>query len=185
MSRADLTRRVFLIGFMGAGKTTVGRALARRLGWNFFDLDDVIEQREGRSVATIFAHAGEAVFRRAESDALRWLLQERDTSSDLILALGGGAFVQPENRAMIERAQGTTILLEAPLEELRRRCQTDATGRIRPLAQHEDQFAQLFEARREAYEKAQRRISTKSRTVEQVTETIAEILLAAKPEVKQ
>ena len=125
MSRADLTRRVFLIGFMGAGKTTVGRALARRLGWNFFDLDDVIEQREGRSVATIFAHAGEAVFRRAESDALRWLLQERDTSNDLIVALGGGAFVQPENRAMIERAQGTTILLEAPLEELRRRCQTD------------------------------------------------------------
>ncbi|MGZ7057341.1 MAG: shikimate kinase, partial [Candidatus Angelobacter sp.] len=81
-------RCVVLIGFMGAGKTTVGRALARRLRWKFIDLDDVIEHREKKSVAEIFASSGEAAFRRMESAALTALLQDRKSGSDLVLALG-------------------------------------------------------------------------------------------------
>src|ERR1700739_3911895 len=133
---AGATRCVALIGFMGAGKTTVGRALAKRLRWNFFDLDDVIEQREQRSIAEIFASSGEAGFRRMESMALRTLLQDRPTGSDLILALGGGAFIQPENRALLSEARAITVLLEAPLEELRRRCTSEQ--KVRPLAQQQE-----------------------------------------------
>src|ERR1051326_3373260 len=103
-------QRIVLIGFMGAGKTTVGRVLAQWLRWPFFDLDDVIEQRERRTVAEIFANAGEAAFRRAEHAALRALLQENATAGDLILALGGGAFVQPHNRTLLEENGALTVL---------------------------------------------------------------------------
>src|SRR5262245_26644063 len=141
-------RRVVLIGFMGAGKTSVGRALAKKLRCPFQDLDDLIEQREGQSISQIFASAGETEFRRAESAALRDLLHEREQPqetaghSDLVLALGGGAFVQAQNRALLEQAGAITVLLEAPLEELRRRCQ--AESKVRPLAQQEARFAELF-----------------------------------------
>src|SRR5579864_5288094 len=120
--RADVRPCVVLIGFMGAGKTTVGRALAERLGWKFLDLDDLIEQRERKAVAEIFASAGEAAFRRMESAALAAALQDCAGSSDLVLALGGGAFVQPQNRDGLNAAGAITVLLEAPVEELRRRC---------------------------------------------------------------
>src|SRR5262249_859296 len=111
-------RRIVLIGFMGAGKTTVGRALARRLRCRFQDLDDLIERPEGQSVARIFASAGEAEFRRAENAALGDLLQGNASQSDLVLALGGGAFAQAQNRVLLEQAGAITVLLEAPLEEL-------------------------------------------------------------------
>jgi len=80
----------------GRGENTVGRALAKRLHWNFLDLDDLIEQREHMTVAEIFASSGEAAFRRVESAALTALLQDRTAGSDLVLALGGGAFVQKQ-----------------------------------------------------------------------------------------
>jgi shikimate kinase len=183
MVPADPSRRVFLIGFMGAGKTSVGRVLAQRLGWRFHDLDDVIEAQEGRSVAAIFAESGEPAFRQAERLALRSLLQEDRSGADLVIALGGGTFVQPENRNLIEQAMGTTVLLEAPLEELRRRC--NAESRIRPLAQQEARFAELFAARRQAYERAQFRVATLGKAVEEVAQEIERILSAVKPEVKQ
>src|SRR6185437_9252347 len=131
-------RCVVLIGFMGAGKTTVGRALAKSLRWNFLDLDDVIEQREQKSVAEIFASFGEPAFRSMESAALTALLQDQEASSDLVLALGGGAFVQKQNRDALSAAGAITVLLEAPLEELRRRCQVEQ--KARPLAKHDARF---------------------------------------------
>lgn len=185
MFRADSTRRVFLIGFMGAGKTSVGRALAQRLGWKFHDLDDVIELREGRTIAGIFAESGEAAFRHAESAALKALLAENGVQDDLIVALGGGAFAQPENRGALEQAGAITVLLEAPIEELRRRCQADAEGRIRPLAQQEEKFAELLAARRPAYEQARFRVATMGKAVEEVVDAIERILAAREPEVKQ
>lgn len=185
MARADSSRRVFLLGFMGAGKTTVGRALAQRLGWTFYDLDDVIEQREGRSIAAIFAESGERVFRRAESAALRSLLEENAPQRNLIVALGGGAFVQQENRSALDQAGAITVLLEAPLKELQRRCRSDANGRTRPLAQQEARFAELFAARQAVYEQAQFRVATMGKTVEQIVETIERILTAHSPEVKR
>ena len=169
-------RRIVLIGFMGAGKTTVGRVLAQRLRRPFFDLDDVIEHRERQTVAEIFANAGEAAFRRAEHAALRALLQENASAGDLILALGGGAFVQPHNRALLEENGALTILLEAPLEELRRRC--NRQRKERPLARQGTKFAELFAARQSDYQQARFRVQTAGKPVEQVAAEIEQLLHA-------
>jgi shikimate kinase len=185
MSQAESTRRVFLIGFMGAGKTTAGRELAKRRSATFVDLDDLIEQREGRTIAEIFASSGEQAFRTIESAALASLLQESPHKGDLVVALGGGAFVQPENREAIRVAGGTTVLLQASLSELQRRCQNDKGWRVRPLAGHQERFSELFLARRPAYELAQFHVTTENRSIEQVVNEIEEILSAAKPEVRQ
>ena len=168
---------VVLIGFMGAGKTTVGLALAKSLRWNFLDLDDVIEQRERKSVAEIFAWFGEPAFRSMESEALTALLQDRQAGSDLVLALGGGAFVQKQNRDALLSAGAITILLEAPLEELRRRCQ--AENKARPLAQHDKRFNELFAARRADYALARFTVQTLGKSVEQVTAEIEQLLQEA------
>jgi shikimate kinase len=183
MAQARSTRRVFLIGFMGAGKTSVGRALASRLGWKFHDLDRLIEARQGKKVPAIFAEHGEAAFRQAESAALEDLLQESASESDLVVALGGGTFVQRANRERLERAGAMTILLEAPLEELRRRCNNDAT--VRPLAREETGFRKLFASRKSAYEEAQHKVSTMGKAVDEVAAEIEAILTAAMPEAKK
>ena len=162
---------------MGAGKTTVGRALAKSLRWNFLDLDDVIEQREHKSVAEIFAASGEPAFRQMESAALAALLQDQQAGSDLILALGGGAFVQKQNRDALNSAGAITILLEAPIEELRRRCQ--AEHKVRPLAQRDARFNELFAARRADYALARFTVQTLDKSVEQVTEEIERLLQSA------
>jgi shikimate kinase len=170
-------RCVVLIGFMGAGKTTVGRALAKSLRWKFLDLDDVIEQRERKSVAEIFASSGEPAFRRMESAALAALLQDLQAGTDLVLALGGGAFVQQQNRDALISAGAITILLEAPVEELRRRCQ--AEHKVRPLAQQDARFNELFAARRADYALARFTVQTLNKSVEQVTAEIERLLQSA------
>src|SRR5262249_17309942 len=155
--RSRISKRcVVLIGFMGAGKTSVGRALATRMRWQFRDLDDVIEQREQQTVAHIFSSAGEAGFRSRESAALLSLLQESAAEGDLVLALGGGAFVQPDNREALATSGAITVLLEASLEELQRRCQEERKDR--PLARERDRFAELFAARQPVYAQAQFRV---------------------------
>ena len=168
---------------MGAGKTTAGRALAKSLGWNFLDLDDVIEQRERKSVAEIFASFGEPAFRSMESAALTALLQDQQASSDLVLALGGGAFVQKQNRDALNSAGAITVLLEAPVDELRRRCQ--AEHKVRPLAQQDARFNELFAARRADYALAQFTVQTLDKSVQQVTAEIERLLQSANVRTKK
>ncbi|HYX69177.1 MAG TPA: shikimate kinase [Terriglobales bacterium] len=163
---------VFLIGFMGAGKTSVGRALAERLGWRFLDLDDRIEQRQGRSIAEIFRDQGEAAFRRAESTALQELLEELPNSPDTVAALGGGAFVQEENARRLRATPWPVIFLDASVEELRRRCAVAHASR--PLFQEENRFRQLYEERRMRYMAVELRVDTEAKSIDQV---VAEVLV--------
>lgn len=112
-------RRLVLTGFMGAGKTTVGRLLAQRLGWEFLDLDTLIETRTGLNIPSIFSAHGEARFRQLESAALASALGR----SNVVLALGGGAPETLTNRLLLEQTPGTaTIFLDAPFPVLFDRC---------------------------------------------------------------
>jgi shikimate kinase len=167
---------VFLVGFMGAGKTSVGRALGQRLHWVFEDLDDRIERREGRTVAEIFRDSGEAEFRRAERAALQQVLEELSGGVARIVALGGGAFVQQRNAALLKAAGVPTVFLDAPVADLWQRCskQASAAGVERPLLGSREQFRQLSQARRRNYLRASLRIETAGRTVEAIAAEIAE-----------
>ena len=169
---------VFLVGFMGAGKSSVGRALGQRLNWIFEDLDDRIQAREGRTVAEIFRDSGESEFRRAERAALQDVLRELTGGGFRIVALGGGAFVQKENAALLKASSVPTVFLDAPAEELWQRCctQANAAGAERPLLRTMEQFRELYEARRGGYSKASVKIQTGGRAVETIVAEIAETL---------
>ncbi len=158
-------RAVVLVGFMGAGKSSVGAALSRRLGWPFEDLDERIQAREQRSIEQIFRLAGEAGFRQLENAALRSLVEELGAYPKVV-ALGGGAFVQANNAALMEEAGLATVFLDAPAEELFRRCQEQQVER--PLRGDAKEFHRLYEERRPCYLKARVRIETAGKQVEEV-----------------
>jgi shikimate kinase len=148
-----IRRRLYLVGFMGCGKSTVGRLLAQRLGWRFFDLDEELERRQGRTIAQIFAEQGEPYFRDVE----RRLLDETLTGSEepTVVALGGGTFAQADNFDRLRADGGVSVWLDCPLEELRRRCR----GLLnRPLFRDAASFRQLFEQRLPYYQKADFRV---------------------------
>jgi shikimate kinase len=159
-------RAVFLVGFMGAGKSTVGLALSRKLGWAFEDLDDRIQARERRSIEQIFQQSGEPAFRQAEHEALRSLIEGLGASSPTVVAVGGGAFAQANNAALLEEAGFSAIFLDAPVKELFRRCQEQKLDR--PLRRDLEEFRRLYESRRSHYMKAAVRIDTGSKDVEEV-----------------
>ena len=155
--------KVYLVGFMGAGKTTVARALGRRLGWPIEDVDERIESRERRTVAAIFAQNGEAYFRQQERQVLGDLLPVRH----VIVATGGGTFVEADNRALM-LADGAVAWLDVPLAQVMVRVPAD--GR-RPLASDRTQMEQLYARRRLAYAEAHVRIDA-SRPVPEVVERL-------------
>jgi shikimate kinase len=156
--------KVYLVGFMGAGKTTVARALARRLDWRAVDIDELIEAREHDSVSNIFAKRGEPYFRAAERTVLFEQLEPRH----VVVATGGGTFVDPQNRAAINR-DGASVWLDVPLERLIARVPAD--GR-RPLAADRPEFERLYALRRPAYEQAHYRIEAGRASVQAVVEQL-------------
>ena len=150
---------------MGAGKTSVGRALSRRLGWDFEDLDDRIQAHEKRTIEQIFQNSGEDEFRRAEHEALLELISELG-SSPRVIALGGGAFAQARNANLLAEDGFLSIFLDAPIEELFRRCQEEQAER--PLRRDLQQFRELYEQRRPFYLRAALRIETNGKEIELV-----------------
>lgn len=137
---------IFLVGFMGAGKTTVGRALAGHLEYAFFDLDELIAARAGTSIQEIFAELGEAEFRILERSAI----QSCCNLVCSVVALGGGAYVQEENRTLL-RAIGKTVWLDCPLAVCLKRISGDKS---RPLLGDEGQTQALADQRRASYAQA-------------------------------
>lgn len=160
---------------MGAGKTSVGRALACHLNWAFEDLDDRIERLERRTVPEIFRDSGESEFRRAEHAAVRDVLSELEGGAVKVVALGGGAFVQESNAALLGASGVPTVFLDAPVEELWQRClkQAGETGAERPLLRSIDQFRELYETRRKHYLQASHKIQTEGRAFEEIAAEIA------------
>jgi shikimate kinase len=164
-------RTVFLVGFMASGKSTVGQELARRLSWEFVDLDLRIEARERQIVPEIFRIRGEIGFRLVETNALRDLLNEA-TQSNRVIALGGGAFIPEINRELLR--QWPSVFLEAPASELWQRSLTD--GIERPLRENPEQFAQLYAERLPCYRQASLVIDTKDKQVASICAEIEDAL---------
>jgi shikimate kinase len=137
---------IILCGFMGTGKSTIGRIVASRLGWQFADTDQVIELRQGKSIAVLFQEQGEAAFRSLESA----LCEEMRAWQQHVIATGGGIVLRPENRDLLVQT-GLVVCLEAPAEEIFRRLQ-HATNR--PLLASPDpleRIKELLAARADAY----------------------------------
>ena len=163
---------------MGAGKSSVGRALGEQLGWAFEDLDERIERRERRKVAEIFRDSGESGFRRAEHAALGELVKGLKAGAERIVALGGGAFVQKKNAGLVGAAGFPTVFLDASVEELWRRCrqQAEEQGIERPLLSSLENFRELYETRRPDYLKASFRQETGGKTVEEIAAKVVQAL---------
>jgi shikimate kinase len=159
---------VYLVGFMAAGKTTVARALGKRLDWRVEDVDERIEAREGRTIASIFAREGEAYFRAVE----RAVLIDLRPLRHVVVATGGGTFVSAENRAEVNR-DGLSVWLDVPLAELIERLPAD--GR-RPLAADREQLERLYAARRLVYQQAHLRLDASGARVGDVVEQVVAAL---------
>jgi shikimate kinase len=144
------TPGIYLVGFMGSGKTTIGRLLAEEIGWRFADVDDDIEAQQRMSVGEIFEARGEEGFRRCEHEALAKRVRSIRSGMPMVLALGGGAFTRPENISLLS-GNGISIWIDTAWPVVRRRVQLNSN---RPLARDPKKFEELFHARREHYAKA-------------------------------
>jgi shikimate kinase len=148
------TPGLFVVGFMGSGKSTVGRGVAKHLGWRFADLDEDIESREQLTIPEIFDRHGEEHFRLAEHDMLLRRVQEITRGVPWVVAVGGGCFARQDNFDLIAQ-HGVSLWLDAPLEIVRSRV---AHSTHRPLARDPERFERLYEERRASYQKADYRI---------------------------
>lgn len=165
-------RRLVLTGFMGAGKSTIGRILAARLGWTFLDLDAHIEQRTGATIPQLFERLGEARFRRIESTALASALGHSNT----VLALGGGTPEELTNQLLLEQTPATfTVFLDAPFPILFDRCVMQDIAR--PVLQDPEAAQLRFAARHPLYRRLARiTIDTAALTPEETVATLVAAL---------
>ena len=160
--------KIYLVGFMAAGKTSVARALGKRLGWQPVDIDELIEQRERLTVSEIFAKRGEAHFRGLEREILFAQIGPRHR----VVATGGGTFADAQNRAAINQ-DGVSVWLDVPLDRLIERVPAD--GR-RPLAADRAGFERLYHQRRAAYEQAHVRLDAGRASVDALVEQLVDWL---------
>jgi len=136
--------RITLYGFMGAGKSSLGKALAKRLGYRFIDLDDEIQYVTGKSINDIFEHEGEIAFRKIEHQVLKEFIKRNE--DNVVLALGGGAILQPNNRKLLELRDFLKVYLDVSVPELVRRLKEEKSHR--PLLKNisDDDFEGFIEA---------------------------------------
>lgn len=166
--RQKQDRTIVLVGLMGAGKTTVGRRLAKRLGLDFVDADEAIEEAAGMSVADYFDHYGEPAFREGERKVIRRLLIDQKRC---VLATGGGAFMDPETRAVI-RDQGLSVWLRADLDLLVKRTSKRNTRPLLRQGNPREILKKLMDDRYPVYAEADLTIDTADVPHDDVVEAI-------------
>jgi shikimate kinase len=164
---------IAITGFMGAGKSSVGRALAALLQWRFIDLDDAIEHQARRPIRELFRLEGEPRFREIERECLKAALDRAPSTA--VLALGGGTFVDPRNADLLRRHGATVVFLECPIEILLQRCRAGSFSGAnpRPLAYDEKSFRSLYEERLPQYRTAELNVDASGKSTEQVAREIA------------
>jgi len=161
--------RIVLTGFMGAGKTTVGAILARRLGWDFVDSDRIVEARAGCTIGEIFSREGEQAFREKEAAAIRDIAK----SEHLVIGLGGGAVEAAATREFLSSLSDTLIVfLEAPLETLLARCAGHEDGPVRPVLADRDRLSERWSRRLPWYAQAHLTVETGGLSPEEVADWI-------------
>lgn len=148
------TPGIYLVGFMGCGKSTVGVRVADELGWTYVDMDEDIVKAQGRGIVDIFDTGGESAFREIESECIRKRVRMIQTGRPMVLSLGGGAFAEETNYKLL-RENGISIWLDASLDLIRHRL---AGATDRPLARDPKRFEALYQSRQPAYAKADYRI---------------------------
>ena len=167
---------IVLVGLMGSGKTTVGKRIAQELGYAFVDSDDVVASTAGKSVREIFAQDGEAVFRQCESEAIKSVLADRQSS--VVLATGGGAVISSDNRSLISEQASTVVWLDASVEDLVVRTKSGVT---RPLLDGDAATTlQSLSSQRSAWydEVATVRIDTRGKSVAKVCSAVMDAIRA-------
>jgi shikimate kinase len=162
-------RIIGLTGFMGSGKSTVARLLARQIGWQYVDLDKLIAEATGATIPEIFAKLGEPAFRKIEHEQLAKTVREAlALQKPRIISLGGGTTAQPDNVALLRESGAALVWLHCPVEELLSRC---AHITNRPLFRDEASFRRLYQERLPSYEMSDFRVETNIeplRVVEQI-----------------
>jgi shikimate kinase len=155
-----MDKHIYLVGFMGSGKSTIGPVLAGRMDRPFYDLDNLIEKEQERTISEIFESQGEEYFRKLESDTL----VQNPPSEPSVMALGGGTFVNKINRDYISK-HGISVWLKIPLNLAKRRCRD---SQHRPLARNPEQWESLFRRRERIYQRADLPVEVKGKSPQQI-----------------
>lgn len=166
-------RPIVLVGMMGAGKTTVGRRLANRLGRHFVDSDEEVEKAAGMTIEDIFKAHGEADFRAGEVKVIARLLKE----TDLVLGTGGGAFINPETRALVKEA-AASVWIKADFELLFQRVSRRSNRPLLKTANPRETLRNLMDARYPIYAEADVTVVTRDVPQDQVANDVIDALVA-------
>ena len=166
---------IYLVGFMGTGKTVVGRQLAKQKGWNFVDLDELIELQQQRRIVDIFAQEGEAYFRKIEKK----ILKQAATQNKFVVACGGGVVLDPDNIKLMKKT-GILICLCATGEEILKRVSASSLRPILNVAKPRERIELLLKMRAPYYMQADKTIDTSRSSIRQVVAKISRILLDKK-----
>lgn len=172
VTAATATERFFLVGFMGTGKTTLGRQVAERMGLSFVDLDEQIERSSGMGISEIFEGEGEEGFRRRESQALLALLEKPEP---VVVATGGGAFTVEANRLLMKSA-GVVVWLDVPIVEILARIE----GGERPLWKTPQEVRALHERRQGCYQQAHHRLALDGAGPDEAVERLHRLLMGCR-----
>ena len=159
-----MDKHIYIVGFMGSGKSTVGPVLASKMDRPFYDLDDLIEEEQERTISEIFESQGEKHFRSLESDAL----VRNQPSEPCVMALGGGTFVSGVNRDYLSK-HGTSVWLKISLRLARGRCKD---SQHRPLAKDPEEWESLFRRRQRIYQLADIQVEVEGKSPQQICSEI-------------